>query len=303
MIEKNYPLVSIVIITYNSSEFIIECLDSIQAQTYKNIELIISDDCSQDETVSVCRKWIEKNKNRFTNIEHIEAEKNTGITKNINRGCKIAKGKWIKPLAGDDILLPECVEKNLEHCEGRNIVFSQAEIFSGNNRLGLAVSEEAKYYFQLSAKGQFKKLFLSNFIPAASSFINTKYLKSMNYFDESYKMVEDYPFWLLSTYHGTKLYFFDIITVQYRKHENAISSNHNTVFNVEMYDFEKKFYKSFVKQYNVHYLLKFCRFIILLIQEKTISNGNDIKSFNKYSKLKYLNICKYLNKIKEIIYK
>ncbi len=58
MDKSRETLVSIVVITYNSAKFILETLESSKAQTYKNIELIISDDCSTDNTVEICQQWI-----------------------------------------------------------------------------------------------------------------------------------------------------------------------------------------------------------------------------------------------------
>ena len=60
-----YLLVSIVVITYNSSHYVLETLESIKSQTYKNIELIVTDDCSSDDTIFLCQNWIEKNKSNF----------------------------------------------------------------------------------------------------------------------------------------------------------------------------------------------------------------------------------------------
>lgn len=57
---ENKPLVSIVVITYNSSEYVLETLESAKAQTYTNIELIVSDDCSTDETVSICKNGLKQ---------------------------------------------------------------------------------------------------------------------------------------------------------------------------------------------------------------------------------------------------
>lgn len=56
------PLVSVSVITYNSAKTVLETLESIKAQTYQNLELIVSDDCSTDNTVELCRNWIEQNK-------------------------------------------------------------------------------------------------------------------------------------------------------------------------------------------------------------------------------------------------
>ena len=115
---ENKPLVSIVVITYNSSEYVLETLESAKAQTYTNIELIVSDDCSTDETVSICKKWFEANKDRFVNTIMVEAEINSGVPANANRGLAECKGEWIKFIAGDDILVSTGIEEFVKKYEG-----------------------------------------------------------------------------------------------------------------------------------------------------------------------------------------
>ena len=73
------PLVSVVVMTYNSSKYVLETLDSIYNQTYLNIELIITDDCSTDKTFELCNKWLLQHQNRFIRIEFITNDINTGI--------------------------------------------------------------------------------------------------------------------------------------------------------------------------------------------------------------------------------
>ena len=99
--HDDQPLVSIVVITYNSSKYVLETLESAKEQSYQNLELIISDDCSFDDTVAICRNWIAKNKERFVRIELLSVDKNTGIPANCNRGVKVAKGEWVKLIAGE----------------------------------------------------------------------------------------------------------------------------------------------------------------------------------------------------------
>lgn len=106
---RNNPLVSIVIITYNQSKYILETLESTRFQTYHNIELIISDDYSTDNTISICKDWLQKNKDRFINVKLVVPHKNTGTAINCNRGVNASTGKWIKLLAGDDKLPPESI--------------------------------------------------------------------------------------------------------------------------------------------------------------------------------------------------
>src|SRR5450759_2313112 len=98
------PLVSIIVVTYNSSKYVLETLESAKAQTYQNIELVVSDDCSTDDTVEICRKWIEENNDRFVRTTLVTSPENKGIPANCNRGIKASKGEWIKLIAGDDLL-------------------------------------------------------------------------------------------------------------------------------------------------------------------------------------------------------
>jgi alpha-1,3-rhamnosyltransferase len=71
----------------------LETLDSIKAQTYDNIELIISDDYSSDNTVDICREWLSKHKDSFVSVKLITSDKNTGIAPNANRGWYQARGE------------------------------------------------------------------------------------------------------------------------------------------------------------------------------------------------------------------
>ena len=108
--EEKMPLVSVAVITYNSSKYVLDTLESIKAQTYKNIELIISDDSSTDNTMQLCKDWCDQNKDRFVRIQVIEPEKNTGVAANCNRAEAACEGDWVKLIAGDDMLLPDCIE-------------------------------------------------------------------------------------------------------------------------------------------------------------------------------------------------
>ena len=112
---NNQPLVSVLVITYNSAKFVLETLESIKAQTYQNIELIISDDCSTDNIVELCQKWVEENKERFVRTQIITSDLNTGVSANGNRGRDACQGEWIKGIAGDDLLMPNCVEDCVEN--------------------------------------------------------------------------------------------------------------------------------------------------------------------------------------------
>ncbi|MEG4232608.1 glycosyltransferase [Microcoleus sp. Pol11C3] len=101
------PLVSICIPTYNGAAFIGEAIQSALAQTYPNIELIISDDGSTDETIAIAQSFQSQTSVDFRTILH----RNYGLSQNWNFCISQAKGQYIKFLFQDDLLAPECIEK------------------------------------------------------------------------------------------------------------------------------------------------------------------------------------------------
>ncbi|WP_333460997.1 glycosyltransferase [Microcoleus sp. herbarium13] len=105
---KNWqPLVSICIPTYNGEAFIEETIKSAIAQTYPNIELIVSDDGSTDRTIAIAQSFQSQTAADFRIILH----RNYGLSQNWNFCISQAKGEYIKFLFQDDLLEPECIEK------------------------------------------------------------------------------------------------------------------------------------------------------------------------------------------------
>jgi glycosyltransferase involved in cell wall biosynthesis len=227
-------LVSITVITYNSSKFVLETLESAKQQTYQNIELIISDDCSTDNTVDICKDWLEKNKGRFIRSEIITIDHNTGIPANCNRAIKACKGEWIKGIAGDDILLPNCVVDCINYILDKpyiEFLFSKIDVIAKNEKLGEEFLSKVMNYsiFNLSSNEQYKHLLhYGNCIPAATLFVRTKVIKALGGYDERIPLLEDYPMWLKVTKKNIKLYLLDKVTVMYRVSEQSISFSYNT---------------------------------------------------------------------------
>ena len=93
-------LVSVVVLAYRSADTIIETLESIKKQTYPKIELIVTDDCSPDNTVEVVENWMRDNKGCLSDMKLVTTEKNTGLPSNINRGLRAATGMYYKGIAG-----------------------------------------------------------------------------------------------------------------------------------------------------------------------------------------------------------
>ncbi len=106
-------LVSIITPTWNCGRFIEETIRSVQAQTYTNWEMIISDDCSTDNTKEVIAPYLEQDKR----IRYICNEKNSGAAITRNNALRVAKGRWIAFLDSDDLWTADKLEKQIRFME------------------------------------------------------------------------------------------------------------------------------------------------------------------------------------------
>ena len=186
--DNNQPLVSVAVITYNSSKTVVETLDSIYNQTYPKLELIVSDDCSTDNTVQVCKNWISGHGERFVRTKVLTIGKNTGISANYNRAESECQGEWVKEIAGEE--LRELYEK-----------------------------QRFKYdFFDLPADQQLRRLILEGYnIPAPGFFFNRLYINQLGVVnDERIPFMEDYPKWINLLKLKVKFYFLDKEVAEYR---------------------------------------------------------------------------------------
>lgn len=238
MIEN--PLVSILCLSYNQEKFIEESLESIKAQTYRNLEVIICDDFSKDSSLEVIEKWIKKNPSlKITLIKH---SVNKGITKSVNEILYLSKGKYIQLLALDDILMPDKLERHVEilenSAENVAMVFSDAHLMDDksekyqNKFIAMHLN-----YLSLKSQNFHQMLLVKNFIPGMSALIKKEILIAQNGWDESLSF-EDYDMWLCLSKKYDFL-FDEKISCSYRLHENNSHKkrtviNHSAIFRVLM---------------------------------------------------------------------
>ena len=120
---KRHGLVSIITPTYNCGKFITETIQSVQAQSYTNWEMIIVDDCSSDDTKVVVEE-LQKNDSR---IKYYCLEKNSGAAVARNTALRLANGKWIAFLDSDDLWMPEKLEHQIKFMLDNGYHFSCTE--------------------------------------------------------------------------------------------------------------------------------------------------------------------------------
>jgi len=255
--EIENPLVSIIVITYNSSKYVLETLESAKAQTYQNIELIVSDDCSSDNTIELCEKWLEENKDRFIDVHFVRSNFNTGIPANVNRGIDKTKGKWIKLIAGDDILHYQAISNFINYSKQNSdavIINSVSQLFKNSfskNNFRKAIRGNKTFNNRnINATQQYNILLFKCVVHAPNVIFRRDVLYVIGDFDERYKFMEDYPYWLKVTRHGYKFNFLDLTTVFYRIHNKSVYNNNsgNKIFN-DFYILKRPFEKEYIYPY------------------------------------------------------
>lgn len=116
-------MISVVLSSYNGENYITEQLDSILAQTYKEIEIIVVDDCSTDSTLQILKKYEVKH----SNIRIFEGETNLGYIKNFERGLQLAKGDFTAFSDQDDYWQPQKLEKLINHLNDYDVIYCDSE--------------------------------------------------------------------------------------------------------------------------------------------------------------------------------
>jgi alpha-1,3-rhamnosyltransferase len=252
-IPKEKILVSVIVMTFNSANYVLETLGSILKQTYKNIELIITDDGSKDKTVKLCEKWLYKHASHFVETKLVRSKQNTGIPANCNRGIKESSGDWIKIIAGDDILFPGAISSLVKNINSSSdIYFGKIGFFSANEDCSdrkiyrVEPSKRIESFFLLSPRLQNILLKFSNFLPAPGAFIHKKLLVKLGYFDERFFLCEDHPFWLKATKNGAKLGFCNEFVAYYRVNHNNVTNSLEKYYNIELHKCKMAIYKNLI---------------------------------------------------------
>ena len=124
------PLISVVLITYNGERHLREQIESILSQTYKNIELVISDDHSGDKTVEILESYLPDPRIKLT-----LNNKNLGFRKNFEIACQQASGELIAPADQDDIWLPEKLKKLQQAIDENMLAYSNSRLMTEDGRL------------------------------------------------------------------------------------------------------------------------------------------------------------------------
>lgn len=181
------PLVSVVIATYNMGQYLPEAVDSVLAQTWKNLELIVVDDGSEDDTEKRMEAYSKNSRVRYIKT------KNQGQPKAKNRGLEEAQGQFIAFCDADDFWAPNKLNYQLPYFSDPNVGVVYSEV-SYIDESGNLIQKPQPYSRHSGDVTEY--LILKNFVPFGTAVIRRQCLDNNGKFDEKLPMGIDWDLWL-----------------------------------------------------------------------------------------------------------
>ena len=203
-------LVSIIMPSYNTANYISESINSVINQTYKNWELIIVDDCSTDNTDEIVNKFLKDGR-----IKYLKNEKNSGAAISRNKALREAKGRWIAFLDSDDLWVPEKLEKQINFMEKNGYFFTYTDYRTNLNGKWLPYIN--------TGPNTVNKTKIYNYCYFSTITVMYDQIKIGLIQIEDLKKHNDYAMWL-KIIEKANCYRLPECLSYYIKHENSISS-------------------------------------------------------------------------------
>ena len=219
-VPNKSPKISIIVVSYNQSSYIEECLNSLLAQTYKNWELIVADDFSSDNSVTIFDNWLENNNINAKKNYHTQ---NKGFCTTLNECLDLAMGEYVKFLAADDYLHPTYFDKIIHRFsildDDYRLVFSDSFVVNSQSKI-----TSSTFITNVIPTGYvYDKLLTYNFIPALTATVPRKTFLELGKLDPDI-MIEDWEYWLRIS-RKYKVDYINESLAYYRMHSNNISKN------------------------------------------------------------------------------
>lgn len=269
--EKSMPLVSAYIPCYNHEKFIKDAIESIINQTYKNIELIIIDDGSKDNSVKVIESLISKCNERFIRFE-FRHRQNKGLCATLNEAIEWCTGVYFSGCASDDLLIENKIEIQVKYMQNNPNaigVFGGIQMIDDKKNIIKNISKS-------NAKYTFEDIFLhEHFLPTPTALLKLDSVKNIGGYKEDL-IIEDWSMWLYLTEKGKTLDLLENIFAQYRRHDGNLSGQFDKMHKgrLEIVELYKK-HKLYEKALSKLYLIKAIEFIV-------VNDKESLKSIFKY---------------------
>jgi glycosyltransferase involved in cell wall biosynthesis len=220
--QDHLPLVSFVVPCYKLAHFLPECLDSLLSQTYRNVEVIVMDDCSPDNTPEVIRQYADDR------LRFVRNTSNIGHLRNYNKGLSLALGRYIWLISADDTLrCPYIVERYVEFMESHpsaGFVFCPGvSVDSSGEKELITYSFHGHRDTLFPGRRFFNKLIKSNSVLAASGLVRKELYDLVGMFPLDMPFAGDWYLWMLFSLHRDVGYLADPM-VTYREHDLSMTT-------------------------------------------------------------------------------
>lgn len=205
--------VSVIIPVYNAAKYIEKTIDSVLAQTYKDYEIILVDDCSKDNSKEVIEKYVSNNDNIF----YFCLSENSGAAVARNKGLELAKGRYVAFLDSDDIWECNKLEKQIAQMRNNGYAFSYSRYdYVDENKKTV----KKRVYLKMNAT--YKTLLTKTVIATPTVMIDRE--QTGNVYMPLRRTGQDYAFWLLLL-RRFDAYGLDDTLVHVCKRSNSLSKN------------------------------------------------------------------------------
>jgi glycosyltransferase involved in cell wall biosynthesis len=219
------PLVSVVCLCYNHAPFVEEAIQSVLQQTYHNIEIVVVDDASTDDSPQRIQRLVE----RFPQLQFFALTSNIGNCAAFNYGLWKTKGSFIIDFATDDVMLPERIQRQVAYFQSLTldygVVFTDALYIDVK---GKVIRDHFAYLFSkklLSHIPQgdiYADVLQKYFVPSPTMMVRRKVFEDLKGYDENLSY-EDFDFWVRSS-RSFKYAFLDATLTKIRKSKQSMST-------------------------------------------------------------------------------
>ncbi len=232
--QDNNQLFSVIILSYNNEQFICDALASVLDQDYPEIELIVADDCSESFHKTEIESYIASHANSNLSSYFVYQNiTNFGTVKNANVALKMAHGKYIKLLGADDMLYDSSVLRNAQqvlHNAYEPIAISYVmKCTPDMQEIGLMDTWTLSKLPRMSAQEIYQAMCIRNILPAVGVFFKKEFFDTFGFFDEDFRLLEDWPTWLRYTRQNHTFEVSTFISARYRYSIGA-ASNYNKAY-------------------------------------------------------------------------
>jgi len=194
-----HPLVSVAIPAYNHAAYIEACLNSVCAQTYPELELVLIDDGSRDDTFEIAKRFLAEHAGRFRRIV-LERQENKGVSATSNACIVACQGEWVHLLGSDDVLYPEKITRIQQaiedwHCPDLVLVHADVHIIDPEGQRHARQSKKARPAAGVDRKAWYWLFMGRHYIFNPTLALRRDAFFSVGGFDPNL-VLEDMDFWL-----------------------------------------------------------------------------------------------------------